>query len=171
MMAERAPEATIYAVYHPDTSEVMYVGCTTRPKQRFSKHRHGHLDARKPMDWAALMLAAGKAPVVKALERVPKEQGVDRERYWIAYYRSQGEAGLNTGDGGWTSSGAHFHFTQQHRRALSGEQNGRARLTERDILAVRASTEPLAVLAARFGVSDGQISKIRLRQRWTHMGE
>ena len=50
-----------------------------------------------------------------------------------------------------------------------GETNGRAKLTEADIPAIRADNRFLRVIAAEYGVSPKQISRIKRRERWTHI--
>lgn len=45
-------------------------------------------------------------------------------------------------------------------------QNPNAKLTEDDVRAIRASAEPGKTLAARYGVQDACISKIRKRRTW-----
>ena len=50
-----------------------------------------------------------------------------------------------------------------------GEKNGKARFTEADILAIRADTRTQAVIAAEWGVAQGQISAIKTRKTWKHI--
>lgn len=50
-----------------------------------------------------------------------------------------------------------------------GSRIGSAKLTESDVLAIRASTESRKVLANLYGVSTYTISLIRTRKRWTHI--
>jgi hypothetical protein len=53
---------------------------------------------------------------------------------------------------------------------LRGERNGRARLTDDDIRAIRASDATNVALAAAFGVSDVMVSKVRRGVAWRHVG-
>jgi len=50
-----------------------------------------------------------------------------------------------------------------------GERNGHARLTERDVLAMRASGDSQCSIAARYGISQAMVSKIKRRKRWMHL--
>lgn len=50
-----------------------------------------------------------------------------------------------------------------------GETNGNSKLSERNILEIRSSTESLSVIGTRLGVSRGAISKIRNNKRWRHV--
>lgn len=51
----------------------------------------------------------------------------------------------------------------------TGEMNGQAKLTARDVRLIRAANATGIQLARRFGVSHQTISRIRRRERWTHI--
>ena len=57
-----------------------------------------------------------------------------------------------------------IHGTVNH-----GERNGGAKLTVRDVLAVRADTRSQAAIAREYGVSQTCISRIKLRKKWAHV--
>jgi HNH endonuclease len=50
-----------------------------------------------------------------------------------------------------------------------GERNGRARLTEADVHAIRASTERPSVVARRYGLSPDYVTVIRQFKAWKHL--
>jgi hypothetical protein len=50
-----------------------------------------------------------------------------------------------------------------------GRANGRSKLTEDDVRAIRASTEPHVVLARSLSVSDTTIQNIRNHRLWPHV--
>lgn len=50
-----------------------------------------------------------------------------------------------------------------------GARNGNAKLSVEDVLAIRASTEPVRVLAKRFGVSRNHIYLVLNRTNWPHI--
>lgn len=50
-----------------------------------------------------------------------------------------------------------------------GEGCNTAKLTESDVRAIRASSEPTRRLAAHYGVSTVQINNIRSRRQWRHV--
>lgn len=50
-----------------------------------------------------------------------------------------------------------------------GERHPRARLTEADVLAIRASAEPGAVLAERYSIKQGTVYHIRAKRLWKHL--
>lgn len=56
-----------------------------------------------------------------------------------------------------------------HGRANQGTRSPTVKLTETDVRAIRASTEPQDTLAARYGIAQSTVSKIKLRYRWAHL--
>lgn len=52
---------------------------------------------------------------------------------------------------------------------ILGTRNASAKLTPDDVAAIRASAEPHAVMARRYGVSEGNVRMIRARETWTHV--
>lgn len=64
------------------------------------------------------------------------------------------------------------HIKRRPETVLRGEAHGRAKLTERDVLAIRARRargETLVSIAADYGVSHVRISMIALRKTWRHV--
>lgn len=55
-------------------------------------------------------------------------------------------------------------------RDNKGEQHPRARLTEQDILEIRNSDQRVVELASRFSVTPTQIYRIRIGEKWAHVG-
>jgi len=56
-------------------------------------------------------------------------------------------------------------MTRKGRRAV-GSHHGRAKLTEADVLEIRASSEFHRVIAERYGVSRAAISLIKSQRLW-----
>ena len=56
-----------------------------------------------------------------------------------------------------------------HGTAQRGERNPKARLTEAQVRAIRASQEPAGRLALVFGVKAGTVRAVRARRRWAHL--
>jgi hypothetical protein len=54
-------------------------------------------------------------------------------------------------------------------RGAFGRRNGRARLDEDDVRAIRASGETHGLVACAFGVSRSLVEKIRARDLWAHV--
>jgi hypothetical protein len=59
---------------------------------------------------------------------------------------------------------------QGHQRAR-GEASGKAKVTEADVLAIRAArpATPLAVLAKRYGIAQSTVSAIACGRLWSHV--
>ncbi len=54
-------------------------------------------------------------------------------------------------------------------RQDKGESHGRAKLTEKEVLAIRADERPAKVVAAIYGVDRVHVSSIRARRFWRHI--
>lgn len=94
----------IYALRDPVTKEIRYIGkCTSLPS-RLKAHLNSKDDTRK-CRWIASLRTEGYRP-----EALKLEEGVgdwqSRERFWIAFYRSEGNDLCNHTDGGEGLSGA-----------------------------------------------------------------
>lgn len=53
--------------------------------------------------------------------------------------------------------------------AAKGMRHGSAKLTNAEVLAIRAATDSHCALGRKYGVSDVMIGKIKHRQAWTHL--
>jgi hypothetical protein len=56
-----------------------------------------------------------------------------------------------------------------HGTTNEGERHGNAKLTEKDVLEIRASRETLEALSARYNVSISVLSNVRNRKAWRHV--
>jgi len=54
----------------------------------------------------------------------------------------------------------------KNRRSMAAEGNGRAKLTESDVLAIRAQSIGCTTLARKYGISQSQILRIRKGDSW-----
>lgn len=75
-----------------------------------------------------------------------------------------GTAGDNVRD--MVAKGRHFMVTKPELRAR-GERHGAAKITAADAAAIRGSSEPAAVLAAKYGVTRDNVNKIRKGLTWS----
>jgi hypothetical protein len=50
-----------------------------------------------------------------------------------------------------------------------GERNGRAKLTEQDVLAIRAAEGTQADIAREFGICQSEVSFIKLKLAWKYL--
>ena len=53
-----------------------------------------------------------------------------------------------------------------HGTSARGERHGRSKLTEAQVLEIRASTMPPRELAKEYGIARGRVSDIKLRKTW-----
>lgn len=60
---------------------------------------------------------------------------------------------------------------RQSKENKYGASNGRAKLTDADVIAIRRSELTQAALAEQYSVSRSQISMIKTRVRWSHLDE
>lgn len=62
-----------------------------------------------------------------------------------------------------------LHSYRMNLRCAKGENNGRAKLTEASVRAIRRSSEPTRVLADRYGVSMTTIQDVRAFRKWRNV--
>lgn len=68
------------------------------------------------------------------------------------------------------SSRGDAHYSRLHPEQLArGDANGNAKLTEKDVRAIRASVNLQHEIAAKFGVSLSQVNRIRRGEYWRHL--
>ncbi len=56
-----------------------------------------------------------------------------------------------------------------HKRGLRGEDHNQAKLTENQVMKIRASKEHVRILAEKYGVAQGTISDIQIGKSWQHL--
>src|SRR6266404_618895 len=56
-----------------------------------------------------------------------------------------------------------------HGTMSRGERHGCARLSDRDVIAIRADARPQRAIAADYGVSQSAVSRARNRKLWAHV--
>ena len=69
----------------------------------------------------------------------------------------------------WDTTTGNFADKAQHGTLGNGEAHYAAKLTEADVLAIRASSEPQSAIAKRYGVEQTNISAIKRRKSWKHV--
>lgn len=89
-MVNGTRKVKIYALKHPDTLEVRYVGKTVRS---LSRRLGNHIDNAKRSkhnkhlsNWILKILALGKRPVIELIEEIDYSIWQEREKYWIRQY-------------------------------------------------------------------------------------
>lgn len=69
----------------------------------------------------------------------------------------------------WASSAENNRRKREHGTLLFGERHPIAKLTEKQIIEIRAATGPQWLIAERFGVHQTCISAVRRHQNWRHV--
>lgn len=101
---ESAQPTYIYVLIDPRTDEIRYVGKTIDIKRRFKNHCRCELKRDKE-NWVRNLRAAGLRPRMQIIETVTDGTWIQREQFWIAYYREKGCRLTNLTSGGNGSSG------------------------------------------------------------------
>ena len=90
----------IYALKHPDTGEIRYIGKANDANARLKSHMR---DARRRVTplycWINKLVAEGKAPVIDVLRTVSREEWKQAEREEIQLHRKKWNL-LNLAEGG-----------------------------------------------------------------------
>lgn len=91
----------IYVLKCPLSGEVRYVGKTVMPlKTRLSQHLRDKSNSHKAL-WIRSLIEQELQPVIEAIETVLSDSNwVERECYWIKYYRTLNANLTNGTDGG-----------------------------------------------------------------------
>lgn len=72
----------------------------------------------------------------------------------------------------WESRSANFTHKKEHGTELCGEKHHQAKLKSADVRRIKrllTSGKTQGALSKQFGVSQSQISRIKLNQRWSHL--
>lgn len=91
----------IYGLAEPDSGEVRYVGATTNTIKRLTAHLwHQKTRQQSVHNWVAKLAETSKQPMLCILEECDGDSWQERERYWIAHFRSRGNDLFNSDNGG-----------------------------------------------------------------------
>jgi len=69
----------------------------------------------------------------------------------------------------WGTAAENYANRDAHGTTAKGTTHGCAKLTEEQVVAIRSSTAPQRALAKQYGVSQAQVSDIKLRKVWKHL--
>ncbi len=93
---------TIYALLHPTTREIRYIGKTDRPHIRLLRHigdcKRGDPSYRG--NWIRSLLAKGLRPTLEIIDEVRADEWQAAEAAYIQFYREEGCRLTNTLPGG-----------------------------------------------------------------------
>jgi hypothetical protein len=120
-------EVIIYGLHDPRDGKLRYVGQTSVcPTSRLRKHISTAKRSQTHCAyWIRQLLSNDLRPDMKIIEQVKMERRAERERYWIAYYRSLGCDLTNLTDGGEGMNG--FKHTEETKRQLALMVKGKKR--------------------------------------------
>ena len=111
----------IYALCEFPSQKIRYIGKTVQPlRLRLAAHvRVSRKTPRLPVGrWIAKRERDGKNICIKWIETIDDSSGwAEREAYWIAFYRSNGERLLNLTSGGEGLPG--HRFSNEHKERIA----------------------------------------------------
>jgi hypothetical protein len=116
----------IYSLKDPETNQIRYIGKTTNINTRLKSHitrsRHNTYHSAR---WVQSVIKKGLRPIIGLVEECTEENWVEREKYWIAYYREHFDLTnvLDGGEGGFIKTREGSKWTDEQR-----ENNRKARL-------------------------------------------
>lgn len=121
---------SIYALKHPRTGQICYVGWTSRSiNRRLQAHVQQAVTTRRKVRgnaknrWVLSLLSIGMKPEMVVLESGTGDGWKLAEPKWIAFYRQQNPKLLNRSDGGEGNPG--YVFTAEVRKKISDKNKGR----------------------------------------------
>lgn len=114
----------IYALKHPDTLEIKYIGKTVQLlKYRLSGHISRSKRSRTAYVncWIYSLLQEGKKPIIELIEEC-EENWEEREQYWISYYPNLCNHQIGGGHGHLGTN-----LSEQHKLNISNSLKGKPR--------------------------------------------
>lgn len=126
-MNKSTPIPGVYALCHPQTLEIRYIGHSQDMWGRLRAHMADATKPAFPVHWWIQKL--GECPRLLPLECniASLEQRCELERWWIAHGKRVGLRLLNVTAGG---EGRSAPLTDKHRAAISAKNKGRKRTAE-----------------------------------------
>lgn len=113
----------IYALLDPRDEHIRYIGKTKDLPRRLSQHlshikREQHTYKAR---WIAELQHENREPIARIIEETTSSNWRERERYWIEFFRSNGEYLTNLTEGGEGFTGTH---SEETKRKMSSARKG-----------------------------------------------
>jgi hypothetical protein len=139
---------------------VLATGCKIWTGMLKSSFGHGNISiAGKLVPVHRAAWEAERGPIPDGLDCLHNCPGGDNPACWNVDHLWLGTQGDNNAD----------RDRKGRQIAPKGEQHGMARLTERDIIAIRADDRLNYLIAADYGVTGTTIGRIKRRTAWAHV--
>ena len=111
----------IYVLKDPRDYQIKYVGKTSDINRRRKEHNQIHRNRKsKKNSWVTHLIKNGMQPIMEVLEECKESEWIDREKYWIQYYKKLGFDLKNMTLGGESNNG--YVFTPEDRLKQSESQ-------------------------------------------------
>ena len=118
----------IYSLKDPRDYQIKYIGKTICIDRRRKEHNQIHRNKKsKKNSWIIHLIKNGMQPIMEVLEECKESDWVERERYWIRYYKELGFNLKNMTLGGESNNG--YVFTKEDRLKQSKSQRLRYKTT------------------------------------------
>ena len=118
----------IYSLKDPRDYQIKYIGKTVDIDRRRKEHNQIHRNKKsKKNSWIIHLIKNGMQPVMEVLEECKESEWIDREKYWIMYYKKLGFNLKNMTLGGESNNG--YVFTPEDRLKQSESQKLRHKTT------------------------------------------
>lgn len=90
--ATNTPVSTyIYCLKDPDSLIIKYIGKTINIRKRYNNHVCNYTGEKTlKNNWVKGLKSNGKKPILEVIEKCNEDNWIEREMYWIAYYKQLG---------------------------------------------------------------------------------
>ena len=118
----------IYGLKDPRDSQIKYIGKTVDIDRRIKEHNQIHRNKKsKKNSWITHLIRNGMQPIMEVLEECEESRWIEREKYWIRYYKELSFDLKNMTLGGESNDG--YVFTPEDRLKQSESQKLRHKIT------------------------------------------
>jgi hypothetical protein len=154
----------IYALSHPITNEVKYIGQT---KHTLDERLRGHLKSKENVyrvHWINLLKKDGLKPKIELIEEIDRDVASETEIFWISIFKTWGFKLCNLTDGGETSTTKYIKRDKKWCENISkGKLMSKFKYSDE-------SKKQMSLSAKRRGINSRgeQLSKLKLTDEKVH---